>query len=101
MLHGSRHTYWDQANQQAVFFAPADDTKLFLTTCVLQRRIRHRNNSEVNSTRVRRQTSHVCAPGVSISVCWTPLDASHARNFRFTSIKPSSVPQAIHSNRTC
>src|SRR5260370_4748670 len=61
----------------------------------------YRNNSPANSARFLRQTIHVCAPGVSMSVCCTPLVLSHSRNLRLISINPSSVPQAIHSRRSC
>src|SRR5712664_1518950 len=50
----------------------------------------------VNDERFRRQTIHVCAPGVSISTLRTPFASSHARSFRFNSIRRSSTPQAIH-----
>src|ERR1019366_181648 len=61
----------------------------------------HRKSSPANSARSRRQTIQVCIPGVSISVCCTPLDFSHSRRFRFTAIRRSSVPQAIQSKRSC
>src|SRR6266852_500855 len=62
---------------------------------------RYRNSSEVKAVRFRRHTIQVWAPGVSMSTCRTPLDASHARSLRFRSISRSSVPQAIHSKRSC
>ena len=60
-----------------------------------------RNSSGANSVRLRRHTSQVCAPGVSISMWRTPFEPSHARRVRLISIKWSSVPQAIQSNRKC
>src|SRR5712692_7183319 len=60
-----------------------------------------RETSELNSGRLRRQTIHVCAPGVSMSTCLIFFEASHARTLRLISIKRSSVPHAIQSKRSC
>src|SRR4029077_7824399 len=60
----------------------------------------HRNSSDVNADKLRRQTIHVCAPGVSISTLRTPFASSHARSFRLNSISRSSTPHAIHSSFT-
>src|SRR5205814_2622290 len=60
-----------------------------------------RNSSGAKLARLRRQTIQVCAPGVSMSVCWTALDLSHSRNLRLMSMRRSSVPQAIQSRCSC
>ena len=60
-----------------------------------------RNKRGAKSARLRRQTIQVCAPGVSISVCWIPLDLSHSRNLRLASMRWSLVPQATQSRLSC